>query len=97
MCVTSSRHKVSTYGELAEEAAQVLRKGQRVAVHGRLRVDEWTDRLTQQPRRRHKIVAGQLAVVASDVRMLRLGACLHKCLFTNVIEGRWTVASIPSV
>ena len=33
------RHRVELYGELAEEAAAKLRRGQQIALHGRLRVE----------------------------------------------------------
>ena len=33
-----SRHKIELFGELADEAASKLRKGQQIALHGRLRV-----------------------------------------------------------
>ena len=32
------RHKVEVFGELADEAAAKLRKGQKIALHGKLRV-----------------------------------------------------------
>ena len=57
------RHKVVTYGELAHEAGWVLRKGQQIAIRDKLRLEEWMDRATQQPRKMHKVIADQIAVV----------------------------------
>ena len=40
-CMTppcACRHKIELFGELADEAAAKLRKGQQIALHGRLRV-----------------------------------------------------------
>lgn len=62
------RHRVALYGDLAQEAGRVLRKGQQIAIRGKLRVDQWTDKVTQQPRKAHKIIADQVALVASPVR-----------------------------
>lgn len=50
---------VTTFGPLANVASQYLVKGRRVAVTGRLELDEWTAQ-DDAPRRRHKIVAEQL-------------------------------------
>ena len=47
---------VTTFGPLAKVAGQYLTKGRRVAVTGRLELDEWTGQ-DDSPRRRHKIVA----------------------------------------
>ena len=54
------------FGELAQEVGQSLRKGQRVAIHGKLRLDHWTDRVTQQPRKMHKVIADQIALVVDS-------------------------------
>ena len=56
------RHKVECWESLAVEAGQVLRKGQRIAIHGTLHTDEWTDRNTGEPRKSHKIRADQIAI-----------------------------------
>lgn len=37
-------HRVSLYGNLAEQARDLLRKGSQVYVEGRLRTDAWRDR-----------------------------------------------------
>ncbi|KAK9820986.1 hypothetical protein WJX81_001114 [Elliptochloris bilobata] len=54
---------IEVWGELAERAAAELKKGTQVQVLGRMRVDEWQDRTTQQKRRGTKIVAATLDVV----------------------------------
>ena len=41
----------------------MLRKGQQIAIRGKLRLEEWTDRATQQPRKSHKVIADQIAIV----------------------------------
>jgi len=38
MLACACRHKIELFGELADEAAGKLRKGQQIALHGRLRV-----------------------------------------------------------
>ena len=50
---------VTTFGPLAGICAQYLSKGRRVAVNGRLELDEWAAQDGSQ-RRRHKIVAEQV-------------------------------------
>lgn len=50
---------VTTFGALAKVCGQYLAKGRRVAVTGRLELDEWQAADGSQ-RRRHKIVADQV-------------------------------------
>lgn len=50
---------VTTFGALAKVSGQYLAKGRRVAVSGRLELDEWQAADGGQ-RRRHKIVADQV-------------------------------------
>ena len=50
---------VATFGPLANICGQYLAKGRRVAVTGRLELDEWAAE-DGSPRRRHKIVADQV-------------------------------------
>lgn len=50
---------VTAFGPLASNCNQYLAKGRRVAVHGRLELDEW-EAADGSPRRRHKIVADQV-------------------------------------
>jgi single-strand DNA-binding protein len=50
---------VATFGPLAKICGQYLAKGRRVAVTGRLELDEWAAE-DGSPRRRHKIVADQV-------------------------------------
>ena len=57
------RHKVVMFGDLAQEVGHTLHKGQRVAIHGKLRLDSWTDRESGKPRKQHKIIADQIALV----------------------------------
>lgn len=49
---------VTTFGPLAGVCGQYLSKGRRVAVNGRLELDEWTK--DGGTRRRHKIIAEQV-------------------------------------
>jgi single-strand DNA-binding protein len=49
---------VTTFGSLAGVCGKYLSKGRRVAVDGRLELDEWTK--DGSPRRRHKIIAEQV-------------------------------------
>lgn len=50
---------VTTFSALAKICGQYLAKGRRVAVNGRLELDEW-QAADGSPRRRHKIVADQV-------------------------------------
>ena len=50
---------VATFGPLAKICGQYLAKGRRVAMTGRLELDEWAAE-DGSPRRRHKIVADQV-------------------------------------
>ena len=50
---------VATFGPLANICGQYLAKGRRVAVTGRLELDEWAAE-DGSPRRRHKVVADQV-------------------------------------
>jgi single-strand DNA-binding protein len=50
---------VTTFGPLAKICGQYLAKGRRVAVNGRLELEEW-EASDGSPRRRHKIVAEQV-------------------------------------
>lgn len=55
---------VTTFGPLAKICGQYLAKGRRVAVNGRLELDEWAAQ-DGSPRRRHKIVAEQVEFLDS--------------------------------
>lgn len=50
---------VTTFNGLATVVGQYLTKGSRVAVHGRLELDEWQAQ-DGSPRRRHKVIAEQV-------------------------------------
>lgn len=50
---------VTAFGPLGASCAKYLAKGRRVAVNGRLELEEW-DGSDGKPRRRHKIVAEQV-------------------------------------
>ncbi len=43
-------------GTLADQVMNRLKKGSLVAVEGRLYLDRWNDKTTQQPRSKHKII-----------------------------------------
>ena len=55
---------VTTFGPLAKICGQYLAKGRRVAVTGRLELDEWAAQ-DGSPRRRHKVVAEQVEFLDS--------------------------------
>ena len=62
-CYRRRRINVEVWGPLAERADQVLSKGDRVAVQGRLKVDKWEDRATGAKRTAYKVVASSLSKV----------------------------------
>lgn len=49
--------ELEVWGALAERAKDVVRKGSKVHVEGRLKVDEWTDAASNSKRSRTKVVA----------------------------------------
>ncbi|MCK2126040.1 single-stranded DNA-binding protein [Thauera aromatica] len=55
-------HRVSLYGNLAEQARDLLHKGSQVYVEGRLRTDAWRDR-NGNDRKTTVIVAGRMLVL----------------------------------
>ena len=59
--VETDRHTVVAYGEKAH-AAQRVRKGSLVEVHGRLKQEAWQDRESGQPRFATRIIATDLAI-----------------------------------
>ena len=69
LAVSAGRDKtnwfnVVCYGAVSEELrAWELRKGARLVVHGRLAVDEWTDRATAQRRSAVKVVGTTVGVI----------------------------------
>lgn len=58
-------YDVDAWDEVGSMAVEHLYKGSKVLVEGRLRQDQWTDKLTGQQRTRTKIVATNLAKVRS--------------------------------
>jgi single-strand DNA-binding protein len=59
--VETDRHTVVAYGEKAH-AAQRVRKGSLVEIHGRLKQESWQDRETGQTRFATRIIANDLAI-----------------------------------
>lgn len=59
-------HRVSLYGKLAEQARDLLRKGSKVYVEGRLRTDSWRDRNGGE-RKTTVIVAAKMLAPGSTV------------------------------
>lgn len=53
-------HTVEVYGPLAERAADSVRKGTRVLVEGRLKVDNWIDKGSGSKRTMVKVVASSI-------------------------------------
>jgi single-strand DNA-binding protein len=51
---------VTVFGQLAENVAQSLKKGDRVMVKGRLEQDEWEDRDSGEKRSKLKMVADEI-------------------------------------
>lgn len=51
---------VTVFGQLAENVAQSLKKGDRVMVKGRLEQDEWEDRESGEKRSKLKMVADEI-------------------------------------
>jgi single-strand DNA-binding protein len=59
--VETDRHVVVAYSEMAH-AAQRIRKGSLVEIHGRLKQESWQDKETGQTRFATRIVADDLAI-----------------------------------
>jgi single-strand DNA-binding protein len=59
--VETDRHTVIAYGEKAH-AAQRIRKGSLVEIHGRLKQESWQDKETGQQRFATRIIATDLAI-----------------------------------
>ena len=59
--VETDRHMVVAYGEKAH-AAQRIRKGSLVEIHGRLKQESWQDRESGQTRFATRIIATDLAI-----------------------------------
>jgi single-strand DNA-binding protein len=59
--IETDRHVVVAYGEKAH-AAQRVRKGSLVEVHGRLKQESWQDRESGQQRSATRIVVNDLAI-----------------------------------
>lgn len=55
--------RVDLWGATAELAARAVRKGDRIAVQGRLSQEEWTDKETGKARNRVKIVCEGLTLL----------------------------------
>lgn len=55
----------TAWGKTAEIAGQYLRKGSKVAVEGRLKLDQWEDKQTKQNRSKLHVVVENLEFVGS--------------------------------
>lgn len=57
---------VSVWGARGEAVQKYCHKGSQVAVKGRLDLERWNDRETQNPRSRHKITASEVMFLNTD-------------------------------
>lgn len=56
---------VDVWGKQGESANQYLSKGRQVAIQGRLQLDQWTDKDTQQKRSKLKVVCERMTFVGN--------------------------------
>lgn len=56
---------IEVWGKTADNCNRYLHKGSPVYLEGRLRMDQWTDKATNQPRTRLKIVAENITFLES--------------------------------
>ena len=59
---------VSAWGKTAENSAQYLSKGSAVFVEGRLKLDQWQDAKTNEPRSKLRVVAERVHFLDSPSR-----------------------------
>ena len=59
---------IDAFGKQAEQCSRYLRKGALVFVEGRLRLDQWEDRATNQKRSRLKVTAERVQFMDSRPR-----------------------------
>lgn len=62
---------VSVWGRRAEQAAELLRKGARVNVTGRLEEDRWTDKETGEERSKLRLVANDVFLSLSRIEAVQ--------------------------
>src|SRR5260221_10448624 len=56
---------VTLFGRVGEVVSQYVKKGDPLFVSGRLHLDSWTDKQTNQPRNKLKIIGEQIQLLGS--------------------------------
>ena len=59
---------VDAFGKTAETIGQYLKKGRPILLEGRLKLDQWDDKQTQQKRSRHLVVLDSFTFLDSGTR-----------------------------
>jgi single-strand DNA-binding protein len=65
-CKATDRHRITSWGRLAEVVNQYMALGKRVRVIGRLEYQTWNDKATGEPRSRAVIIASQVLFLDYD-------------------------------
>ena len=71
---------VDCFGRLAENIGQYMKKGSPLLVEGRLKLDQWTDKTTGQPRQRlaHLLAVEDRVPALLTLRQIQLAGRVHR-------------------
>jgi len=75
------------WGQTAEFVSKFVDKGMRVGVIGSLQIDEWTDKVTNEPRNRVKVIVRDFDILEtraeSEARRANTGSSRGPAFYTN--------------
>ncbi len=65
---TADWYNLTAFGKTAEILANYVRKGEQVNIQGRVSVNRWVDKVTDEPRSRVQIIVDRVGLIGSNSR-----------------------------
>ena len=65
---TTDWYPLTAFGKTGEILANYVRKGEQVNIQGRVSVNRWVDKVTDEPRSRVQIVVDRVGLIGSNSR-----------------------------
>jgi single-strand DNA-binding protein len=65
---TTDWYPLTAFGKTAEILANYVRKGEQVNIQGRVSVNRWVDKVTDEPRSRVQIIVDRVGLIGSNSR-----------------------------
>lgn len=65
---TADWYNLTAFGKTAEILANYVRKGEQVNIQGRVSINRWVDKVTDEPRSRVQIIVDRVGLIGSNSR-----------------------------